>query len=79
MSIQAKKCHPREGGDTELIQGIFKLNIVIKNEQDIEYMRISGKLAAEVLDYIAAFVNPGVTTNELDKICHDYIVDVQKA
>ncbi len=42
-------------------------------------MRISCKLAAEVLDYIAPYVKPGVTTNELDKLCHEYIVDVQKA
>ena len=55
------------------------MSIVIKNELDIEYMRISGKLAAEVLDYIAPFVKPGVTTNELDKLCYDYIVNVQQA
>lgn len=53
--------------------------IVIKNKEDIEYMRISGRLAAEVLDYITPFVKPGITTNQLDKLCHDYIVDVQKA
>lgn len=55
------------------------MSIVIKNKEDIEYMKISGKLAAEVLDYITPFVKPGVTTNELDKLCHDYIVNVQKA
>jgi len=53
--------------------------IVIKNVQDIEYMRISCKLAAEVLDYIVPFVEPGVTTNQLDKLCHDYIFNVQHA
>jgi len=40
-------------------------------------MRVAGKLASEVLDYIAPFVKPGVTTDELDKLCHDYMVDVQ--
>lgn len=55
------------------------MTIVIKNKEDIEYMRISGRLAAEVLDYITPFVVPGVTTNELDKLCHDYIVNVQDA
>lgn len=55
------------------------MSIVIKNSTDIEYMRISGKLAAEVLDYIGPFVKPGVTTNELDKLCHEYIVNVQQA
>lgn len=53
--------------------------IIIKNTQDIEFMRISCKLAAEVLDYIEPYVQPGITTLELDKLCHDYIVDVQQA
>ncbi len=55
------------------------MNIVIKNQLDIECMRIAGRLAAEVLDFITPHVQPGVTTNELDKLCHDYIVNVQKA
>ena len=53
--------------------------IYINNKTDIEYMRISGKLAAQVLDYISDFVKPGISTNELDKLCHDYIVNVQQA
>lgn len=40
-------------------------------------MRIAGRLAGEVLDYIAPFVKPGVTTDELDKLCHDYMVNMQ--
>ena len=52
--------------------------VTIKNQQDIEKMRIAGKLAAEVLDYITPFVVHGVTTDQLDKLCHDYMVDVQK-
>jgi len=40
-------------------------------------MRIAGRLAGEVLDYIGPFVKVGVTTDELDKLCHDYMVDVQ--
>jgi methionyl aminopeptidase len=55
------------------------MSIIIKSASEIEKMRIAGKLAAEVLEMIAPYVVPGVTTNELDKICHDYIVDVQKA
>ncbi len=39
-------------------------------------MRISGKIAADVLDYIAPFVVQGITTNEIDKLCYDYIVSV---
>lgn len=40
-------------------------------------MRIAGRLAGEVLDYITPFVKPGITTNELDRLCHDYMVKVQ--
>ena len=42
-------------------------------------MRLAGRLAAEVLDYLVPFVRPGVTTNEIDKLAHDYIVNVQQA
>src|SRR6188474_3074032 len=53
--------------------------ISIKNSEDIAKMRIVGRLAAEVLEMIGPYVKEGVTTDELDKICHDYIVNVQKA
>ena len=53
--------------------------IQIKDATAIGLMRISGKLAAEVLDYIQPFIKPGVTTLELDKLCHDYIVNEQQA
>lgn len=53
--------------------------IIIKTKEQIEKMRIAGRLAAEVLEMIGPHVKEGVTTEELDKICHDYIVDVQKA
>ncbi len=53
------------------------MGITLKTPQDIEQMRIAGRLAGEVLDYIAPFVKPGATTDELDKLCHDYMVDVQ--
>ncbi len=53
------------------------MSITIKTPQDIEKMRIAGRLAGEVLDYITPFVKPGVRTEELDKLCHDYMVDVQ--
>lgn len=45
----------------------------------MEKMRVAGKLAAEVLMMIGEHVVKGVTTGELDKLCHDYIVDVQDA
>ncbi|MFA5017941.1 type I methionyl aminopeptidase [Methylobacter tundripaludum] len=55
------------------------MSITIKTESEIEKMRIAGKLAAEVLEMIEPYVVPGVTTDELNQICHDYIVDVQQA
>jgi methionyl aminopeptidase len=51
--------------------------ITIKDNNDIEKMRVAGRLASEVLDYITPFVKPGVTTDELDRLCHDYMVNVQ--
>lgn len=53
--------------------------IPIKTPQKIEKMRLAGRLTAEVLDYIAPHVRAGITTAELDRLCHDYIVDVQQA
>ena len=55
------------------------MSIIIKTELEIEKMRVAGRLAAEVLEMIAPHVVPGVTTEELDQICHDYIVNVQEA
>ena len=55
------------------------MSIIIKTAVEIEKMRVAGKLAAEVLEMIEAYVVPGVTTDELDKLCHDYIVNVQQA
>lgn len=52
--------------------------ISIKTEQDIEKLRVSGRLAAEVLAMIGEFVKPGVTTEYLDDICNAYIVDTLK-
>jgi methionyl aminopeptidase len=56
-----------------------QLNIHIKTPEEIEKMRVAGRLAAEVLEMIAPHIEPGVTTNELDRICHDYMVNVQQA
>jgi methionyl aminopeptidase len=52
--------------------------ISIKNQEDIEKMRLAGKLASEVLDFISPHVKPGITTEALDQLCHDYMVNVQK-
>ena len=55
------------------------MSAVIKTPAEIEKMRIAGRLAADVLEMIAPHVKEGITTLELDTICHNYIVDVQKA
>lgn len=55
------------------------MSITIKMPQEIEKMRIAGRLAADVLHMIQPYVQEGVTTEELDRICHDYIVNHQKA
>ena len=55
------------------------MTIHIKTADDIAKMRVAGKLAAEVLEMIGPHVQPGVSTGELDKICHDHIVNVQLA
>ena len=54
------------------------MDITIKTPEEIEKMRISGRLAAEVLEMIEPHVQPGITTEELDAICHDYMVNTQK-
>lgn len=53
------------------------MTIELKTPEDIEKMRVAGRLASEVLDFITPHVVAGITTGELDKLCHDYMVDVQ--
>lgn len=55
------------------------MSVSIKTAEEIEKMRVAGRLAAEVLEMIAPYVKVGVSTGELDRICHDYIVNEQKA
>ncbi|MGB0846292.1 MAG: type I methionyl aminopeptidase [Thiolinea sp.] len=55
------------------------MDIQLKTAEDIEKMRVAGRLAAEVLNMIGEHVKPGVTTNQLNQICHDYIVNEQGA
>jgi methionyl aminopeptidase len=55
------------------------MSISIKSPEEIEKMRVAGRLAAELLDYIGPFVKAGVTTGELDKLCHEYTVNVLHA
>jgi len=55
------------------------MTVTIKNEEQRDKMRVAGRLASEVLDMVGDYVKPGVTTGELDRICHEYITKVQDA
>lgn len=55
------------------------MSVSIKTSDEIEKMRVAGRLAAEVLEMIEDHVKPGISTGELDRICHNYIVDEQQA
>jgi methionyl aminopeptidase len=53
------------------------MTITLKTSQEIEAMRVACRLASEVLDFIAPHVRAGITTGQLDALCHDYMVNVQ--
>ncbi|WP_343189230.1 type I methionyl aminopeptidase [Buchnera aphidicola (Chaitoregma tattakana)] len=53
--------------------------IQIKDKEAIEKMEAAGKLTSEVLEMIELYIFPGITTEKIDKICHDYIIYEQKA
>ena len=48
---------------------------MVKNQSEIEKMRVAGKLAAEVLIMLGDFVKPGITTDDINSICHNFIVN----
>ncbi len=54
------------------------MSVPLKTAEEIEKMRLAGRLASEVLDFIAPYVKPHVSTEELDALCHQYMVEVQK-
>ncbi|OOG27182.1 type I methionyl aminopeptidase [Thioalkalivibrio denitrificans] len=53
--------------------------VTVKTPEEIEKMRVAGRLAAQVLEMIIPRVQAGITTDELDRICHDFIVNEQQA
>ncbi len=55
------------------------MTVNIKTAEEIGKMRVAGRMAAEVLEMIEPLVQPGITTDELDRLCHDYIVNEQNA
>jgi methionyl aminopeptidase len=56
-----------------------QMQVTVKTPAEQEQMRVAGRLAADVLDMIGSHIVPGVTTDELNACCHEYIVGVQKA
>ena len=76
-SLKPLSCYHSRKLNSRIVEA--RMSIIIKNEEQISKMRIAGKLAADVLVMIEPYIKAGVTTNELDAICHDYIVNVQKA
>jgi len=55
------------------------MSVTIKTAEEIGKMRVAGRLAAEVLEMIEPHVQPGITTDELDRLCYDHIVNRQQA
>jgi methionyl aminopeptidase len=55
------------------------MSVILKTPEDIEKMRIAGRLAAEVLDYVGPLIKPGMATEEVDRLCHEYMVEHQGA
>lgn len=53
------------------------MSVPIKSAEDIAAMRVAGRLASELLDYLTPFVEPGITTGEIDRLAHAYMIDVQ--
>jgi methionyl aminopeptidase len=55
------------------------MNVTVKTPEEQDKMRVAGRLAAEVLDMIGSHVQPGISTDQLNDICHDFIVRKQGA
>ncbi len=68
----------RARGQPTFFHSDTNMAIKIKTAEDIAGLRVAGRLASELLDYLTPFVKPGVTTGELDRLAYDYTVNVQK-
>ena len=75
--LSLKHQHPNPPRRGPRRPGSMAVNL--KSPQEIEMMRVAGRLAAEVLDFIAPHVRPGAATGELDRLCHEFIIGVQQA
>jgi methionyl aminopeptidase len=79
QSLNRKASGSDDNAAASLTGATQAMQVTIKTPAEQEQMRVAGRLAADVLDMIGAYVVPGVTTEELNARCHDYIVNVQKA
>jgi len=61
------------------MDSLGSMQVAIKSQDEQEKMRLAGRMAADVLDMIAGHVVPGVATEELDRLCHEYIVGTQRS
>ena len=60
--------------NNKIIFDQYENPVIIHTDEDFQKMRKAGSLASQVLDFITPYVKESVTTNELDKLCHDFIV-----
>ncbi|HLF38826.1 MAG TPA: type I methionyl aminopeptidase [Burkholderiales bacterium] len=77
LSLKNRLCHFPAAAARSVRHS--SMAVSIKTPDEIEKMRVAGRLAAEVLDFIDPHVTAGTTTGELDRLCHDYIARVQQA
>jgi methionyl aminopeptidase len=79
QSLNRKASGSDDNAAASLTAATQAMQVTIKTPAEQEQMRVAGRLAADVLDMIGSYIVPGVTTEELNARCHDYIVNVQKA
>jgi methionyl aminopeptidase len=79
-SLNRKPAQAVDDGSAAMLEpSTRQMHVTIKTPAEQEQMRVAGRLAADVLDMIAPHIVPGVTTDELNAHCHEYIVGVQEA
>jgi methionyl aminopeptidase len=79
QSLHRKSAGVEESAAASLTAATQAMQVTIKTPAEQEQMRVAGRLAADVLDMIGPYIVPGVTTDELNARCHEFIVNVQKA
>jgi methionyl aminopeptidase len=79
QSLTQKAARSAAGQPTASFAQTGHMQVTIKNPAEQDQMRIAGRLGADVLDMIEPYIVPGVTTEELNERCHDFIVNTQQA